>query len=56
MQTTKIYLHLAGTTFPDEAAALAERLLGSGATLHQPDGTSDDLSAPKPTPLHDPRP
>jgi hypothetical protein len=22
MQTTKLYLHLAGTTFPDEAAAL----------------------------------
>ena len=56
MQTTKLYLHLAGTTFPDEAAALAERLLGSGATLHQPEPTSADFSAPKPSPHHDPVP
>jgi integrase len=30
MKTTQIYLHLAGTVFRDEAAALEQRLLGSG--------------------------
>jgi hypothetical protein len=30
MQTTKIYLHLAGTVFRDEAEALERRLLGNG--------------------------
>lgn len=43
MQTTKAYLHLAGTVFPDEAAALEQRLLG-GAKLHQTEVTSADLS------------
>ena len=28
MQTTKGYLHLAGTVFPDDAAALERRMLG----------------------------
>jgi hypothetical protein len=28
MQTTKGYLHLAGTVFPDEAANLERRMLG----------------------------
>jgi integrase len=43
MDTTKIYLHLAGTVFREEAAALEQRLLG-GANLHQTQHTSDDLS------------
>jgi integrase len=30
MKTTRIYLHLAGTVFPDEAEALERRLLGNG--------------------------
>jgi len=42
MQTTKTYLHLAGTVFPDEAAGLERRLLG--AKLHQTESTSTDLS------------
>lgn len=46
MQTTKTYLHLAGTVFPDEAAALERRLLG-GTTLYQPEPTSDDLGTPE---------
>jgi integrase len=46
MQTTNVYLHLAGTVFRDEAAALEQRLLG-GAKLHQTEPTSDDLSAPE---------
>jgi integrase len=45
MDTTKIYLHLAGTVFRDEAAALEQRLLG-GAKLHQTEPTLDDLTAP----------
>ncbi len=28
IQTTRQYVHLAGVTFPDDAAALADRLLG----------------------------
>ena len=31
MKTTRIYLHLAGTVFRDEAAALERQLLGAGA-------------------------
>jgi integrase len=46
MQTTQLYLHLAGTFFRDEAAALERRLLG-GAKLHQTEPTSADLSAPE---------
>jgi hypothetical protein len=34
MQTTRIYLHLAGQVFRDEAAALEERLLG-GRTFYR---------------------
>ena len=43
VQTTKLYLHLAGTVFPADAAALEQRLLG-GAKLHQTELTSADLS------------
>jgi integrase len=46
MDTTKVCLHLAGTVFPDEAAALEDRLLG-GTTLYQPEPTSEDLSEAK---------
>jgi integrase len=42
MSITKRYLHLAGVTFPDEAAALEKRLL-SGTTLYPPEQTSPDL-------------
>jgi integrase len=45
MATTKQYLHLAGTVFPDEAARLEQRLLGGG--LSTP--ASTHLSAPEPT-------
>jgi hypothetical protein len=31
MKTTRIYLHLAGTVFREEAVALEERLLGADA-------------------------
>jgi integrase len=51
MDTTKIYLHLAGTVFREEAAALERRLLG--ATLHQPEHTSADLGAPNAPSPHD---
>ena len=43
MQTTKQYLHLAGVTFEQDAAALEARLLG-GRTFYPTDVTSDDLS------------
>ena len=38
MDTTKIYLRLAGVVFRDEANALEEQLLGSGVgrTFYQP--------------------
>jgi integrase len=39
MSTTRAYLHLAGTVFHDEAAALAERMLGSTSS-------STNLSTP----------
>jgi hypothetical protein len=42
MQTTQIYLHLPGTVFRDEAAALERRLLGAVES-------STDLSEPEPT-------
>jgi hypothetical protein len=45
MATTKRYLHLAGTVFPDEAQRLEDRLLG-GRLSTEP---STDLSAPEPT-------
>jgi integrase len=44
MQTTNIYLHLAGTVFRDEADALERRLLG-GTTLYPSGPTSPDLGA-----------
>jgi hypothetical protein len=44
MSTTKQYLHLAGTVFPDEAARLEQRLLG--ANFLPP--VSTHLSAPEP--------
>ena len=49
MDTTKIYLHLAGVVFRDEANALEERLLGSGVgrTFYQPSLISDDLTEPE---------
>lgn len=43
MQTTKQYLHLAGTTFAADAAALEVRLLG-GRNLYPTEPTSDDLT------------
>jgi len=49
MQTTKQYLHLAGTTFAADAAALEARLLGEragGGTVDDP--LEDD---PRSTPL-----
>jgi integrase len=44
MQTTKQYLHLAGTVFRDEANALEERLLG-GRKFYRPERTSANLKA-----------
>ena len=43
MQTTKQYLHLAGTTFATDAQALEVRLLG-GRTFYPTEPTSSDLS------------
>lgn len=50
MNTTKRYLHLAGQTFPEEAAALERRLLGGVSTevstdVGEPQETSPDLTA-----------
>jgi integrase len=45
MKTTRIYLHLAGTVFHDEAAALEARLFGaveSSTDLREPEPTSRD--------------
>jgi integrase len=50
MASTRVYLHLAGQTFPDEAAAL-ERRFGAGTlypALYRSDPTSDDLAATEP--------
>lgn len=49
MNTTKRYLHLAGTVFPEEAAALADRMLGVATRV------STDLSESEPI-SHDPAP
>jgi integrase len=43
MSTTKQYLHLAGATFPDAAAALEQRLL-AGRTFYPSEVISDDAS------------
>jgi integrase len=52
MQTTNIYLHLAGVVFHAEAGALEDRLLGAGGRkFYQPDLTSDDPSEPEATEL-----
>lgn len=50
MNTTKRYLHLAGQTLPEEAAALERRLLGGVSTevstdTGEPQETSPDLTA-----------
>jgi hypothetical protein len=45
MSTTKTYLHLAGTVFPDEAARLEDRLLGGQLSTQ----LSTHLSEPEPT-------
>jgi integrase len=60
MATTRRYLRLAGTVFPDEAAALEARVLGgnllpaSSTRLSEPDVVSDDLSASDTAQLHAP--
>jgi hypothetical protein len=49
MQTTKVYLHLAGTVFPDAAAALERRMFGSvesSTDLSESESTSDNQGAP----------
>jgi integrase len=45
MQTTKRYLHLAGTIYREEAEALEGRMLG-GRKFYQPEPISDDLAEP----------
>jgi len=50
MASTRPYLHLAGQTFPDEAAALEKRF-GAGTLyrgLYRSDLTSPDLASPEP--------
>jgi integrase len=52
MSTTKTYLHLAGTVFPDEAERLEERLLGGsdlGRKFYPSEPISGDLSEPEPS-------
>jgi integrase len=44
MQTTRIYLRLAGQVFRDEADALEQRLLG-GRTFYPSEPTSPDVTA-----------
>lgn len=48
MKTTRIYLHLAGTVFPDEAAALERRLLGASVP-EESGGSSAALSDEEPS-------
>jgi hypothetical protein len=43
MATTRQYLHLAGVTFPETAAALEQQLL-AGRTFYPTEQTSDDLT------------
>lgn len=47
MATTRQYLHLAGITFPEKAAALEQHLLG-GRTFYPTDSTEADSAAPEP--------
>jgi integrase len=44
--TTKGYLQLAGITFADEAAALEDRLYGTGRKFYPSETTSDDPASP----------
>lgn len=46
MSTTNQYLYLAGVVFRDEAAALEERMLGSGRKFYPTEPTSADLTSP----------
>jgi integrase len=48
MATTRQYLHLAGVTFPEKAAALEQHLLG-GRTFYPSEMISADVSAPEPS-------
>ncbi len=41
MQTTKGYLHLAGTVFPDDAANLERRMLGVESSGRKSPETAD---------------
>jgi hypothetical protein len=47
MSTTKMYLHLAGVVFADEAAALEQRMLGGRRKFYPSEPTSGDLSTPR---------
>jgi hypothetical protein len=47
MATTRQYLHLAGVTFPEKAAALEQHLLG-GRTFYPSELISPDLAASEP--------
>jgi integrase len=47
MATTRQYLHLAGVTFPEKAAALEQHLLG-GRTFYPSEVISPDQAAPEP--------
>jgi len=51
MSTTQVYLHLAGVVFREEAATLADRLLGLNVVpnRYQPELTSPHQSVPEPT-------
>jgi integrase len=59
MATTRRYLRLAGTVFPDEAAALERRVLGGtfyqrSTRMSEPDAISDDLGASDTAQIHAP--
>jgi integrase len=60
MATTRRYLRLAGTVFPEEAAALEARVLGGNllpepsTRLSEPDPTSDDFRGSDTAQLHVP--
>ncbi|HEU5361760.1 MAG TPA: hypothetical protein VFU56_00405, partial [Gaiellaceae bacterium] len=48
MQTTKRYLHLAGVTFANEAAAFEQRLLARELSNELSNKLSNNLGAPEP--------
>lgn len=54
MNTTKRYLHLAGQTFPEEAAALERRLLGGASTEVSTDTGEPQESSLDPTAVSEP--